>query len=156
MRIQECFRRSKSALLVASGLFVVAILLSSCSGSQHIGERGLDASTGVASYYGSKFAGRPTANGEIFNPEALTAAHKTLPFGTRIRVVRLDGAEDLSVVVRINDRGPFKGGRIIDLSRAAARRLKMIQDGLADVRLEVLSYSEETSKSAEMARRGGW
>ena len=86
---------------------------------------------GIASFYGKKWNGRKTANGEIFDAEKLTAAHKTLPFGTFVRVVRKDNGK--SVVVRINDRGPFIKGRIIDLSTAGARRLGMIEEGLTEV-----------------------
>lgn len=92
---------------------------------------------GVASWYGPGFAGRLTANGEIFDPGKLTAAHRTLPFNTHLRVTNLRNGR--SVVVRINDRGPFAGNRIIDLSRAAAERIGMIGSGTARVRLEVLS-----------------
>ena len=98
-----------------------------------------DTSTGVASWYGGNgdgFAGRKTANGETFDPNKRTAAHKTLPFGTRVRVTNL--ATGKSTIVRINDRGPFVGGRSIDLSRSAAEDVGMIQSGVADVKLEVL------------------
>lgn len=95
---------------------------------------------GVASWYGPGFAGRRTANGEIFDPTQLTAAHRTLPFGTQVRVTHL--ANGLSVVVRINDRGPFRAGRIIDLSRAAAERLRMIGGGTATVRIELVQPGE--------------
>lgn len=95
---------------------------------------------GYASWYGPKFAGRPTANGEIFDPSQLTAAHKTLPFGTRVRVTNL--TNNRSVTVRINDRGPFVAGRIIDLSRAAAERIAMIRSGVAPVRLELLTGAQ--------------
>jgi rare lipoprotein A len=89
---------------------------------------------GIASWYGPGFQGKRTANGERFDTRALTAAHKTLPFGTRVRVKSLaDGKE---VVVRINDRGPFIAGRIIDLSRAAAQALGM--RGIKRVELERL------------------
>jgi len=87
-----------------------------------------------ASYYGTALHGRTTANGERYNMHAMTAAHKTLRFGTRVRVTK--GAR--SVVVRINDRGPFIRGRCIDLSKAAARHLGMIHSGTALVTLEVL------------------
>ena len=90
--------------------------------------------TGRASYSGARFAGRPTASGEIFDPNAFTAAHPSLPFGTRVRVTNL--ANDRSVTVRINDRGPYTGGRIIDLSRAAAEEIGMIASGTARVKLE--------------------
>jgi rare lipoprotein A len=90
---------------------------------------------GKASYYGHGFAGRKTASGERFDPNAMTAAHPSLPFGTRIRVTRANGA---SVTVRVNDRCGCPGGRIVDLSEAAARRLGMLRDGIVPVRLEVL------------------
>jgi rare lipoprotein A len=89
--------------------------------------------TGLASYYGQ---GEVTATGEKFDPNGLTAAHRTLPFGTRVRVTRVDTGN--SVVVRINDRGPFKPNRIIDLSEGAAEDLDMTKVGLAEVRLDVL------------------
>lgn len=98
---------------------------------------GLDLGTGVASYYGRKFHGRRTANGERFDMNAMTAAHKTLPFGTRVRVTNPRNGR--SVTVRINDRGPFIRGRTIDLSRAAAEELGMISSGHAQVELDVLA-----------------
>lgn len=91
---------------------------------------------GVASYYGRRFHGRRTANGERFDMSALTAAHKTLPFGSRVRVTNL--ANGRSVVVRINDRGPFSRGRHIDLSRRAAEEIGMISAGHARVQMELL------------------
>ena len=91
---------------------------------------------GIASFYGAYFAGRKTAAGEIFNPSKMTAAHKTLPFGTRVRVTNMRNGR--SVVVRINDRGPFIRGRVIDLSRGAAGVIGMIGRGIAPVRVEVL------------------
>jgi rare lipoprotein A len=86
---------------------------------------------GLASWYGEPHHGRRTANGEVFDMNTLTAAHKTLPFGTRVRVE--NPATGQAVVVRINDRGPFKPGRVIDLSRAAAARIGLIQAGVAPV-----------------------
>lgn len=94
---------------------------------------------GYASWYGSKFAGRRTANGEIYDPSLLTAAHRSLPFDTQVRVTNMETGD--SVVVRINDRGPFVRGRIIDLSRAAAARINMVGSGVARVRLELASSS---------------
>ena len=91
---------------------------------------------GTASYYAHQFHGRTTANGETFNMHAMTAAHKTLPFNTRVRVENRDNGK--SVVVRINDRGPYKKGRIIDLSLEAAKRIGMIESGTARVRLKIL------------------
>jgi len=93
--------------------------------------------TGVASWYGHPFHGRASASGEIYDMEQMTAAHRTLPFGTMVRVHDLDNEK--SVDVRINDRGPFVDGRIIDLSHAAARAIEMIGPGTARVRLEILS-----------------
>jgi rare lipoprotein A len=91
---------------------------------------------GRASWYGAEFAGRRTANGEIYDPSQLTAAHKTLPFGTFVRVTNPSSGQ--SVVVRINDRGPFKPGRVIDVSRAAAEQLGMIGPGTLVVGLEII------------------
>jgi len=91
---------------------------------------------GIASWYGGKFHGRTTANGEIFDTNKFTAAHKTLPFGTMIRVTNLENGS--TTTVRINDRGPFIPGRIIDLSRAAAMEIGMTGSGIARVRIEEL------------------
>ena len=91
---------------------------------------------GMASWYGNGFSGRRTANGETFNPGQLTAAHRTLPFGTKVRVTNLRNGR--SVVVRINDRGPHTRGRVIDLSTGAARLIGVLQSGLAPVAIEVL------------------
>jgi len=91
---------------------------------------------GMASYYGDALQGRRTASGERFDMHALTAAHPTLPFGTRVKVTNLENGR--SVVVRINDRGPFVDGRVIDLSHAAARELRFLGRGTTRVRLEVL------------------
>lgn len=90
-----------------------------------------------ASYYGKGFAGKPTANGETFNPEAMTAAHRTLPFGTVVKVT--NAATGKSVNVTINDRGPFHGNREIDLSMGAAREIGMIASGTAKVMLDIVS-----------------
>jgi rare lipoprotein A len=92
--------------------------------------------TGQASWYGPGFYGNRTANGEVFRPGTLTAAHRTLPFGTKVRVTNLWNGR--STVVRINDRGPFHGGRVIDLAHGAAQQLGLISSGVADVKIEVL------------------
>lgn len=89
---------------------------------------------GLASWYGPGFHGRQTANGEKFNKNELTAAHRTLPFGTKVRVTNLNNG--LSVIVRINDRGPFVRNRVIDLSEAAAREIGMINSGVVSVLIE--------------------
>lgn len=93
-------------------------------------------STGQASWYGPGFYGNRTANGEVFRPGTLTAAHRSLPFGTRVRVTNLNNGR--STVVRINDRGPFHGNRVIDLAHGAAQNLGVISSGVAQVKLEVL------------------
>jgi rare lipoprotein A len=91
---------------------------------------------GTASYYGRELAGNRTASGERFNPNDLTAAHRTLPLGTRLRVTNV--ANGRSVIVRVNDRGPFVGRRLIDVSLGAAREIQMIRTGTAQVRLELV------------------
>ena len=96
--------------------------------------------TGEASWYGERFQGRRTASGEPFDMHALTAAHRTLPFGTRCRVTSLRSGR--MVIVRINDRGPWSKGRIIDVSRAAAEALGMIAAGHVPVKVEVLRPPE--------------
>jgi len=95
---------------------------------------------GIASWYGPGFAGRRTANGEVFDPSQLTAAHKELPFNSLVTVTNLFNGR--TVVVRINDRGPFKPGRIIDLSRAGAEAIGMIGSGTAQVRIEVMTLPQ--------------
>ena len=90
--------------------------------------------TGQASWYGAAHHGKRTASGAVYDKEALTAAHPSLPFGTRVKVTNLSNGK--SVEVQITDRGPFVGGRIIDLSQAAARALGMVESGTATVRLE--------------------
>ncbi len=95
---------------------------------------------GVASYYADDFHGKLTSNGETFNMHDLTAAHRTFPFGTRIKVTNLDNQK--TVYVRVNDRGPFVDGRIIDLSLGAAKEISLIQTGTARVRLEVVQWGD--------------
>lgn len=95
---------------------------------------------GVASYYGEKFHGRKTANGETFNMYKLTAAHRVLPLGTRIRVTHLGNGR--WVEVKVNDRGPFIEGRVLDLSFAAALELEMVKDGTAKVMIEIIESVE--------------
>ncbi len=131
--------RSGSALTLIS-----LLLLSGCTGSQprFTPSGGADDTPealvleGIASYYADEYDGRPTSSGETYDMHAMTAAHRTLPFGTMVRVTNIENGK--SVDVRINDRGPFKAGRIIDLSLEAAQRLDMIGPGTAPVRLEIL------------------
>ena len=90
----------------------------------------------MASYYGKELAGRRTANGEKFNPRELTAAHRSLPFGSKVRVTSRKSGK--SVIVRINDRGPFARGRLIDVSEAAAREIGLVSAGHGQVTLALL------------------
>ncbi len=100
--------------------------------------------SGIASWYGPGFHGNRSASGEVFNQNAMTAAHRYLPFGTQVRVTNLNTGQ--SVVVRINDRGPFSRGRVIDLSAGAARAIGMIGSGIAPVSLEVIGRSQTASR----------
>lgn len=97
--------------------------------------------TGIASWYGEPFHGRTTASGEMYDMNKLTCAHKTLPFGTRLRVQNLDNGR--AVTLRVTDRGPFVEGRIVDVSRKAAQELGMIGPGTARVRITVLPAGQE-------------
>ncbi|HEV8715403.1 MAG TPA: septal ring lytic transglycosylase RlpA family protein [Candidatus Binatia bacterium] len=105
---------------------------------------------GAASWYGPGFHGNPTASGEIYNQHALTAAHPTLPLGTRVQVTNL--ANGKSMQVRITDRGPFVRGRAIDLSRGAAKKLGMVKAGLSRVRIRPLSASQAKGLRASPPR----
>jgi rare lipoprotein A len=115
---------------------------------------------GMASWYGRDFHGKKTSNGEIYDMHAMTAAHKTLPMGTRVRVVNESNGRE--AVVRINDRGPFVRGRIIDLSYAAARTLGVVGPGTASVRIEALCFGEKaesgplTYKAADSIAAGSF
>lgn len=122
-------------------LFFLIILLSATMGMAQV-------QTGKASYYADRFEGKPTASGEKYRHNKLTAAHKTLPFGTRVRVTNL--ANNASVEVVINDRGPYVEDRIIDLSRSAAEKLGFVVQGLADVKIEVVDPG--TGKVSDPAR----
>ncbi len=102
---------------------------------------------GSASYYANRFHGRKTASGRPYHKDAMTAAHRTLPLGTWVRVTSV--RNNRSVVVQINDRGPYYGGRIIDLSRAAATELDMIHSGTARVHLEILKEPEKTGPAPD-------
>ena len=97
--------------------------------------------TGKASYYADSLNGNKTANGERFHNSKKTAAHKTLPFGTKVKVTNLKNGK--SVKVRINDRGPFKPGRIIDLTKSAARKIDMVKQGVGEVKIEYKQKKEK-------------
>jgi len=95
---------------------------------------------GIASFYGTEFDGKTTANGETFDMYKFTAAHRTLPLGTKVKVKNLEN--NRSIILRINDRGPYVDGRIIDLSYAAAKQLGFVENGTARVRIEVLEFGD--------------
>jgi rare lipoprotein A len=101
---------------------------------------------GIASWYGGEF--KRTASGERYDPNSMTAAHRTLPFGTRVRVTHLKSQR--SVVVRINNRGPYTRGRVIDLSNAAARELNMVKSGVARVEVQVLPAKFKGERKPEI------
>ncbi len=117
------------------GLCALLSLLAGCASTDTVDPHGYD-KTGVASYYGAKHQGKRTASGERFNKNSMTAAHRQLPFGTRVKITNLNN--DKSCVVRINDRGPYSRGRLIDLSHEAAERLGMLKSGTARVRVQAL------------------
>ena len=108
-----------------------------------IGKAGEGLLSGLASWYGEVWQGRTTASGEIFDDTLMTACHRTLPFGTLVRVVNLRNHR--SVVVKINDRGNLQSQRVIDLSSAAAKKIGLLEAGLAPVRLEVISMAAQHS-----------
>jgi len=119
------------------GWLALMLLLTACTGNQpKVHER----YTCVASYYGKDWHGRQTANGETFDHTALTAAHKKLPFDTKVRVTNPKNGK--SVIVRINDRGPYVKGREFDLSEAAAKKLGMTHDGVCRVQVEILELGK--------------
>jgi rare lipoprotein A len=131
--------------LAALGLLAIIAAIAACAEkrgptvpavSAEPGKR----TVGLASWYGHRHDGRSTASGERYDMHRLTAAHRTLPFGTRLRVISVENGR--SVVVRVNDRGPHVAGRLIDVSYAAAKALDMVGDGLARVELVVLPASD--------------
>ena len=115
-------------------MLVAALLLVSACSSQHTRPEAI--SSGKASWYGAQHHGKKTASGERFNQHALTAAHRNLACGTRVKVT--NRLNNKSVTVRINDRGPYSKGRIIDISRAAAEKIDMLQRGVIPVQIQVL------------------
>jgi rare lipoprotein A len=136
----------------ATGLGVLVLLAAGCGGERRAAAldpaRPAYVEKGVASWYGKAFAGRRTASGEVFDPAALTAAHPTLPFGSRVRVTNL--ANGRTLMVRVNDRGPFVGGRILDCSEAAARQLGFRGRGVAQVSVD---WPEDAAPPVPAPRR---
>jgi rare lipoprotein A len=114
-----------------------ATILLSLPFALNAGSRSAELGVGQASYYSNEFAGKRTASGEIFNPKAHTAAHRTVSFGSRIRVTHLGNGKQ--VIVRVNDRGPFVRGRVIDISYAAAKQIGLNRTGTARVKLTRVS-----------------
>ena len=130
-------------------IFCLILGVGLCAATFAANTVGVYKSNAVASYYADKFHGRKTANGETFDMYALTAAHKSLPFNTMVKVTNLDNGK--SVVVRINDRGPFVAGREIDVSKAAASKLGMLSDGTARVSLQILGDKENVVSATPVA-----
>jgi rare lipoprotein A len=155
-RSMNCFKPIDRTVISA----LVVIMLAGCNPASRFGENGtgmgengsdtgseshsrhpgrvLLTLEGIASYYAHDFHGKKTSSGETYNMNAFTAAHRTLPFGTKIRVTNLENHK--TVIVKVNDRGPFKEGRIIDLSLGAAKKIDLVLSGTARVRLEVLEW----------------
>lgn len=146
----------KNALLKLALLF--SIIFFSCSSTKRFTDektssppvrfndfvketKSLETTIGTASYYGKEFDGRKTSNGETYNMYNLTAAHKTYPFGTELRITNIENKK--SVVVRINDRMPLHNSRIIDLSYGAAKEIGMLRSGLAKVIIQVIKWGKE-------------
>lgn len=128
---------------IAGRVALAALFASACATSHASAPAAAFAPmVGHASYYNDAFAGRRTASGEAYDPEEFTGAHRTLPFGTHVRVT--DQASGRSVVVRINDRGPWGKGRLIDVSRAAARELGLIRRGVGQVELAPVDAEAES------------
>jgi len=115
---------------------IVLLMLASCATAPAPTPESAGGESGIASYYADRLHGRRTASGERYDRNAYTAAHRRLPFGTNVQVTRLDNGE--TVTVRINDRGPFVKGRVIDLSYTAAKKLGMLRRGVVRVRVVVL------------------
>ncbi|MEM6456539.1 MAG: septal ring lytic transglycosylase RlpA family protein [Acidobacteriota bacterium] len=155
MKRRGCAPRSGRPLTTAhvhSGAVLVALLLmlvlEGCSGQTYTrptGDLG-EVQRGAASWYGKKFHGRPTASGEIYDMYGLSAAHRTLPLGTVVEVTHVGNSR--RVTVEINDRGPFVGRRIIDLSYGAARKLRMVDEGVAQVEVRVVKTAARSLVNA--------
>jgi rare lipoprotein A len=147
------------AATLALALPLAIFVLSSCAKKHRVTAsraqppRIRSGETGLASWYGHPYHGRAASNGEIYDMEKLTAAHRTLPFGTWVHVTNL--GSNKSVDVRIIDRGPFVDGRIIDLSHAAAQAIDLIGPGIAQVRLDIISAPQNSSADNSYAVQAG-
>ena len=152
---EGCAQRARSSLRFAPSLL---LLVAGCSlpplSNWHPGPRdGHYVESGTASWYGPGFAGNHTSSGEVYNMRDMTAAHQTLPLGTRVVVTNLENGR--SVEVRINDRGPFAKGRIIDLSHAAAREIALVGPGTARVRVESIDGADGPPGTVAYAVQAG-
>lgn len=150
-RCREHVRRSGLTSILGSFICLVALLLmAGCEAIQNSGALGVsDIEFGMASWYGEEFHDRITANGERYDMNKFTAAHRTLPFGTLVQVRTITNGR--TVVVRINDRGPWKRNRVIDLSYAAAEKIRMLKAGVARVRLDIID--EQTGLASWYGKR---
>jgi rare lipoprotein A len=163
MQAQRKPRPIRRFLLPAAPLLLVLVAACTTRVERPAGPRPIPRSSqghelvGEASWYGPGFEGNPTASGELFTGDEATAAHRTFPFGTIVRVRATGGRlEGRSVEVRINDRGPFVAGRVIDLSRTAARQLGLDREGIAPVELAVLSWGSELRRPGEEDPERPW
>lgn len=149
-------RRHPSGVLVGVALLLAALAGGGCGssrGPEPPRVRPGKTDRGIASWYGPKFHGRQTANGEVYDMHGLTAAHRTLPFGTWVEVTNLDNGR--RALLRINDRGPFIRGRVLDVSFAAAQELDMVRSGLARVEMRIAAPRQVAREAArvELARQ---
>jgi rare lipoprotein A len=147
--------------LALTAVLLLGAVLTACLASGQSADGLLEDPRGHASYYADKFAGQTTASGETFDPDDMTAAHPSLPFDTVVRVTRVGSGRGRAVTVRINDRGPFADDRIIDLSEAAAQEIGMIEEGVVEVRIEILELPDGSTvtsdtQSGDKGTSGGW
>lgn len=151
-------RFSPAPLFLAFVTLLVAMMFTGCavtesnSGPALYEAKPVSVEMGKASFYGGRWIGRLTANGEHYHAEDCTAAHKKLPFNTKVRVINLKNGK--SVIVRINNRGPYAKGRILDLSVVAARKIEMVSDGIVPVRAEILKPIEVIRKPNRVLAQG--
>lgn len=133
-------------------IFLFAFFLASCGGNKPEDDKPKPYSqTGKASYYAQIFEGKKTASGVPYRKDSLTAAHRTLPFGTIVKIINLENEKE--VTVKINDRGPYAKQRIIDLSRSAAEKIDILEKGIAKVKLEVIKPAPGYSVSDSLSRK---